>query len=311
MLLVNDKQLDLNTPIEDARGVEKTVLQEIENIRKTYGDKFPMIFKFVPEMYFEREVVNGKKTGRGKIVKRTKRVVGTRARRDVIINGRKQYIQYFDSMVRDPKTKEDKYSPKNIHLEERNALDEGDIDLIFFLLVVSPNIKSNYNSVNIKKSNNVAFQSVQHVDEINDAKRTLDKMRIVNEFDRMIASDLEDDEIRDLAIIYGVNSKTEIDLVRLSLKNKIESLDADKPHLDAYSEFMKKAGSLSSDEDELKIKDKIENAKDANVLVYDKNKWYICNGDEKEEICSRKGSQKKDEVLYERVKADKDLLDRL
>lgn len=311
MLLVNDKQLDLNTPIEDARGVEKTVLQEIENIRKTYGDKFPMIFKFVPEMYFEREVVNGKKTGRGKIVKRTKQVVGTRARRDVIINGRKQYIQYFDSMVRDPKTKEDKYSPKNIHLAERNAFDEGDIDLIFFLLVVSPNIKSNYNSVNIKKSNNVAFQSVQHVDEINDAKRTLDKMRIVNEFDRMIASDLEDDEIRDLAIIYGVNSKTEIDLVRLSLKNKIESLDADKPHLDAYSEFMKKAGSLSSDEDELKIKDKIENAKDANVLVYDKNKWYICNGDEKEEICSRKGSQKKDEVLYERVKADKDLLDRL
>lgn len=312
MILVNDKELNLNQKPSEAEGLEKTVLEEIENIEKEFKGKFPLKFRFVPEMFFERTVTNSSKQG-GRVIKRTKDSVAIRAGREVLINNRRQKIQYFETVKPDPKTREDKYMPKNITMPPNIMIGEDKIDLIFFLLAVSPNVVSTYDSDSIKKVGRVDYKPIELFDEKDRYKKSVDMGKKKAEFEYQVLSNIPEDAIRKLAVIYGIDSESEDYVVRGKLKEKIKLLDKEKSHVDAYSEFLEKAKSVDSkdSEKEVSIKSKIENAKKDGVLVYEKNKWYICDGDEREELCKRSGSQKADEVIFNRVEADRELLDRL
>jgi hypothetical protein len=174
-------------------------------------------------------------------------------------------------------------------------------------------VKSSYVSDRIKKVGKIDYKPIELFDEKENYKKSNDMLKKIAKFEYQVSSEIPEDAIRKLAIIYGTDSESEDYVVRGKLVEKIKLLDKEKSHIDAYSEFLEKAESvLSNDsEKEVSIKSKIESAKKAGVIVYDKNKWYLCDGDEREELCKRSGSQKADEVIYRRLEADEDLLSRL
>lgn len=316
MINVNGKEIDLNKTPSEAKGVEKAILEEIQRIKKMYAGKFPIKFNYLPKMFFDREVVNKSKTV-GHTIKRSKPAVAIRARRDVVINGVRQEVQYFESVRTSPKTGKPVYFPKNITLYSHNSFDESDIDLVFYLLTISPNIVSTYKSDVIDKVKpQYAPKYLQLVDEVQDAKTEVARMRAVSAFEYKLTNELEDNEIRDIALFYSIDNKSDIDIVRTKLRQKVELLDKEKAHVDAYSEFMENIKKLRSKdagyEEEVNIKSLIEKSFRDKKLQWDGNKCYLYeDGEQVEVLCTRAGRKTKEETIYERVEIDKDLMDKL
>lgn len=315
MILLDRKKINLNKPIREADGAEKHILQAIKDIEELYEGKFPLTFKFDKSLWFDRVQVGASKKGRGRVIKKTKDTIYIKAKRSVMIDGKRHEIQYYETERMD-KNGRVEYKPRHIDASPTFKVDSFNSDLAFYLMLVSPNVKSSFTSAKFKKIDEQIYSNyLEFVDEAEEAHDFAAKIKSKSAFENKLFNELSEEQVRDAAILYGTDSESDSYVVRKKLYDKIMLLDTQKEHVDAFSEFVEKVSALNSTgskdvSGEVRIKSVIVNGIKANVFVYDKNKWYLYEGEEaKQELCTRSGAKKKEDVLFEYLSVNMDTVE--
>ena len=321
-LYFNDEKLDLTGSPDKGSEFEMFVKTKINEIRKEYSNRMPLVFTFGESTKYKKYVTTDFNSTRTVDAYPTLRVIPLSL--PILYNGATINVRYaeYDEVVNDKVV----YNPRKLNFKGREKLDETKLDLAFFLLYCYNDIDNALSTPEIKKinANTEGKCTITFVDDIktNKVKFTYEskKASVVNSIMNIISND----NIKKIALIYKIANCEikETQTLRADIIQKLEiNAKMADPLVNVYAEFEVKFGdyfkefggvALDSQEEELALLKIVDSAIVNRSIMRAKqasgvDAWWYVRADGKRGKCitTVDVSEDANDALIKYLKADK------
>ena len=271
----NDRRLDLTGASDKGTNFEIFVKSKIDDIRKEYAKRLPLVFVFSEHTKYKKTVTQDFVNNRTVDAYPTLRVIPLSI--PILYNGAKVIVRYAEyDEEQDGKTV---YTPRKLSFQGRLKLDETKIDLAFYLLFCYNDIQGGMTTPEIKRIDVNSRGTITFVDEMksNKTKFTFEskKASVVNS----ILNNISNENIKKIGLLYKiVNSEMkDSEVLRGDIIMKLEAMaNVADPLVNVYAEFEARFGDMMKVKSAPKSEPKSEqseltndpNANDAEDIVY-------------------------------------------
>jgi len=256
MLLINNNELS-RTKTDDV--VENYIKEKFDHLRKTFGGK-TLNFRLADRLAYTAMVTNKQKVDFSP-VRKFPDIVPINASSEVVIKNQRVTITYCSVIKPEPKTGNNKPEPKYIEFKNSMSVDETNIELMFFLMYVSPDVIGQLTDKDIKiiTTKKESEKKILLVDEVKSAKAFIEREALVAEATYLLLNKYNEKTIRLLGLKYNISGYEvkDVVLLRKEILDKLQTLDAtSKPYENVYGDFIVKSKKIDAgdkdDNDEVK-----------------------------------------------------------
>lgn len=242
-LYFNDVKLDLTGSPDKGSEFEMFVKTKINEIRKEYSNRMPLVFAFGENMKFKKYVTADFNTTRTIDAYPPLRYIPLSL--PILYNGTTINVRYaeYEEVVNDKLV----YIPRKLSFNGRKKINETELDLAFFLLYCYNDVDNALSTPEIKKinANTEGKCTITFVDDIktNKVKFTYEskKAAVVNSIMNVISNE----NIKKIALIYKIANCEikETQTLRADIIQKLEiNAKMADPLVNVYAEFEAKFG---------------------------------------------------------------------
>lgn len=323
-LYFNDVKLDLTGSPDKGSEFEMFVKTKINEIRKEYSNRMPLVFTFSESTKFKKYVTADFNTTRTVDAYPPLRYIPLSL--PILYNGTMINVRYaeYEEVVNDKLV----YIPRKLSFNGRKKINETELDLAFFLLYCYNDVDNALSTHEIKKinPNTEGKCTITFVDDIktNKIKFTYEskKASVVNNIMNIISND----NIKKIALIYKIANCEikETQTLRADIIQKLEiNAKMADPLVNVYAEFEAKFGdyfkegggvtlALDSQEEELALLKIVDSAIVNKTIIMSKqasgvDAWWYVRADGKRGKCitTVDVSEDANDALIKYLKADK------
>lgn len=265
MIFIDNVKVDLKSP--EGSKIEKVVKRHIDEIKKSYKGRFPLVIRYGQHLAYKQEVEQG---GQSFVVEKYPPQRTMKLTSQVVIDGVKVNVRWANT------ENDGKYYPEKEQFKGKMNISEIDADKAFYFLYCYPNIDGGLESSDIQKieaTNNTP--DFAFIDSHRENRMELDYIKTRARVENAITNEMDDDAIKVAAINYSLSGATtkpsnvlRAELVRL-LAIKAETT---KDKVAVYQDFTLKCEKFLANKDNLetKIRALIQKAQEGKYIRHSK-----------------------------------------
>lgn len=208
-ILINGEELVLTGKPNVGTEMEQLVKGKIEEIRKTFKDRFPLKFRFEDKMVSETTMVDSYFQDPKKMKVYPSRPISLTA--EVIIDNVRSTITWCKTRKYNERKNKWLNTPKSLNHDSSPTFIKGvlditvpDADLAFFLLYCHPNIANTFDCAEIKRNTTKKEYFYKFVDDQKAAIQLVEKDRQRIKVYNIILNEMNAEQVKNMAIIYDI-----------------------------------------------------------------------------------------------------------